>query len=174
MVVCGWFSSAIIAVDESFRIGVLIRHRLNLDLAVQRTELRFHVRDTAGTDGAFVAIMAPVLEARFMDAVTTAHEYDGIAGCEHILPADGTVAFGRVFNTAVAFLDLNGHTGNAFLAVEEILAEAFAQPTDPAVVTVVYAFMGIIVPKFAYGAVVEGGVLAAHSAGLRDGLGRAA
>lgn len=174
MVIRCRFPRAVITVDERLRVGVLLRHGLNLNLPVQIAELGLHIRDTAGADGAFVAIVAPVLEACLVDAVAAAHEHDGIARREHILPANGAVAFGRVLDTAMGFLDLDGHARDAFLAVEEILAEAFAQPADPAVVAVVDAFVGVIVPELAHGTVVECCILAAHPAGLRNGLGRAA
>ena len=69
---------------------------------------------------------------------------------------------------------MDGHAGYAFLAVEEILAETLAQSADTAVVAMIDALVRVIVPELADGAVVECCVLAAHSAGLRDGLGGAA
>lgn len=58
-----------------------------------------------------------------------------------------------------------GHEhGWQYLAVEEILAKPLTNSTDPTVMTVVYAFLAVIVPKFADIAVVQGSLLVTMSA----------
>ena len=61
-----------------------------------------------------------------------------------------------------------------YLAMEEILAETLAYSAYPAVVTVVYALVRVVVPEFADIAVITSGRLAALDAHLPCSLGIAA
>jgi len=108
--------------------------------------LGLHIRDTSAADRTLVVPLGILKEAFIMNAVAASHKNNGIRGREHVLAADGTIALGNAFDTAVSGFDGYRHAGTARLAVEEILPNPFTNPADSTIVAMIYAFFTVIVP----------------------------
>ena len=92
------------------------------------------------------------------------HEYYSLGRGKHILPTDWTIAIRGSLNAFMAVLHLDGDASltdlwrlalgvsleNAltepYLAMIEIFTKPFANPTDAAVIAMIDAFLGIVVP----------------------------
>lgn len=97
--------AAVVAVDPGFGVLEFFRHGLCLDGAGQAGELKFHVDDRAAADGAAVGGFHVFVVAAVVDAMTAAHEDDGLRRREHVFAADGTVTVGGTLNAAVCVAD---------------------------------------------------------------------
>lgn len=101
MVLDGGPCATIVAVNECFGISELRRHRLNVDLPLQMSELSLHIHNTSATDGAFVRAPHMLFIALMMDAVTTLHKNYGLLRGKHVFAAYWTIAIRRPFDTAM-------------------------------------------------------------------------
>jgi hypothetical protein len=136
----------VVAEDVGFLVGILWRHGLRLDMPFQALELRRHVLDRFGAYRTLVRNRTQLLEAAGMNAVPASHERNRRGAVEEILATDRTIAFGRVLDTAMLVLEANAHASGAGLAVEIILANTLANPTEAAIVAVIDGLSGVVVP----------------------------
>jgi hypothetical protein len=84
---------------------------------IQIPKLGLHIRDTSAADRTLVVPLGILKEAFVMNAVAASHKNNGIRGREHVLAADGTIALGNAFDTAVSGFDGYRHAGTARLNV---------------------------------------------------------
>ena len=92
------------------------------------------------------------------------HEHYSLGGGKHIFPTDGTIAIRGSLDAFMTVLHLDGDTSltdlkksvldvslgdtltEPYLAMIEVFTKPFANPTDAAVIAMVDAFLGIVVP----------------------------
>jgi hypothetical protein len=110
-------STTIIAIHEGLRILEFRGHRLAPYSPIQIPKLGLHIRDTSAADRTLVVPLGILKEAFIMNAVAASHKNNGIRGREHVLAADGTIALGNAFDTAVSGFDGYRHAGTARLNV---------------------------------------------------------
>lgn len=104
------FYVAVIAVDPSFCVLKLGRHRLTFDRTLKMPELHFHVNYATAADRTTVRSFHMLVIASMMDAMATTHEDDSLWGRKHVLAAYRTVAVRRAFDTAMSLPDTNRKT----------------------------------------------------------------
>lgn len=102
--------------------------------------------------------------AAMMYAVSTSHENDCLRRSKHVFSAYRAVTICRSLNTAMRISDGNMNADAAglftlsascycqrgmiasYLAMEKVFAEALPNPADPTIVTMIYTFLGVVVP----------------------------
>jgi len=93
-----------------------------------------------------------VLEAVFVNAVTTLHEDNRLGRAEHVIATDGAVTVNGPLNTLV--FARHGDTCHAFLAMEEILSQPLTNSAQPTVVAVINGLIRVVVPQLADATIV--------------------
>lgn len=101
MILDGGLSTTIVAVNKGFSVFKLRRHRLDVDLPLQMSELSLHIHNASAANGAFVGASHVLFVALMMDAVTTLHKNHGLLRGEHIITTYWTIAVRRPFDAAM-------------------------------------------------------------------------
>ena len=91
------------------------RHGLGGDGAVELAPLQLHVDGGAGADGAAIRCLHVARVAGRVHVVAAGHGDDAARGREHVVAADGAVAFGRAFDAPVVAGEADGDADVAAL-----------------------------------------------------------
>lgn len=95
------FGGAIVALDDSSRVGKLLGHRLTLNGLRELLPLEFHVDGAFLARGALVRSFHVLVIASFMQIMPTWHGHNGGRRVEQIFAAYRAVAVGRAFDALV-------------------------------------------------------------------------
>jgi hypothetical protein len=129
-----------------------------------------HVGQRFPADGTLVAVFNMILVAAMMNAMTAWHENDHTRTRKHVLATNRTITLQRPFNAPMIILQAHRHANPTRIAMEVILAQALADPTQTAFIAMVNLFAGVVVPEVAVVAVVGGERGVAVGAGLAGWL----